>query len=301
MWNTKSNITKSDSSRINKVEPLPIGSPYVILEDFCFLERNMIKMAIQYEGLEHFINNNYKKIIIVEKAVNTDYKVHIQENDKINDLDNGYCLNFFEQIKKLPEQKRIEKLIYNFLINHKIVSFQQLQIIPGYRNLFNVISSDDATLAIKLFCDKKILADCAFKYQLDRDSFLEQQSDVNDYEVWLNPTESSYQEQIYSGKRVIKLRLLTKDGNLWWKDKRFFKKWIANKLAEQGVEAKYTHSVQYLCDQGNYVMDSQKLICGNFTVDLTDSLLKHAIKDVVINHNNSLEKEKVLKLKKEVF
>lgn len=252
-------------------------------------------MEFTEKDLKCLDDKSYKKIVIIEEDVNKSYRVDITEKDERVPKQIPIGLN-------KPSEK-IKQIIYYFLNNNTITSISKHQIIDDYGRLFDVISSEEALLALRLFCDKKILSDCADKYIMDRKQFLDDRKDVIKYDVNLSNYSSNYKEKNLktNEEKVIQLSLITKDGNIWDKDKKFFENWILEKLHEQGSVAKYIDLLEYSQEQKGYVFDIPRLICGNVTIYLNDKLLQGLAKKIVREYNNLLEPEKILKLQMEGF
>ena len=291
---------KSDSSRISKVEPLPNWESLQILGDFYFL--GWCFMGVKIEGINCLNSGLYEKLIILENEANKSYQVRAKGKDEqIQTWIPESTKRFTDSIKALPDNEKIEQIIHYYLENHKIVAFQKQQIIPYYQNLFTIMKSEESFLALKLFCEKKILWDCIIKYQKDRDKFLESKKDISYYEVCTSEQESSYREYALVDESMVCLYLLKEAGNLLSWDKKFLTQWVLRKLQEQGEKAEVIKPYPCFHNCEDHVTSYPKLICGNLVIDLKENLLRHTIRQVVEEYNHSLETQKVLGFKKERF
>lgn len=249
-------------------------------------------MAIKNEELKKVYNNDYNDIIILEDKLNTDYRLIINNNSNEQNRQIQLVMNgVLDRVQTLPESQKVEEIIRYFLNNDRIVSFSDTQIIQGYLYLFNIIKGEKTSLALRLFCDKQVLSDCANKYAYDRQKFLEEEKDVTCYEMFTSESTSSYVEETYFGKKIIQLTLIKKDGKLWNKDNKFLRSWILEKLKEQDEKAKIEYH-----DFNNGV---PVLKCGNLMIYLPDKLLQHLVRNIVNEYNKKLERPKMLQLKME--
>lgn len=255
---------------------------------------------MKIEGADYLDTNLYKKIIIVEKEINEFYQVHV--TGKKNNLQiwiPNDSNRFSNSIKQLSSLQQIESIV-NYFLKNNIVAIQKEQVLPYYQNLFTVIKSADSFLALKLFCDKKIIYDCINKYQNDRDLFLIQKQDVHNYEVSTCEQESSYRNYTIVDNNVVCLKLLKESGNICGWDKTFFKEWLITKMKEQGEKFEFIKPPLYFPNNEQHVTNYQKLVCGKLIIELQDDVLCHIARQTLEEYNKNLqEKNKVLTLKKE--
>lgn len=250
-------------------------------------------MSIENKDLKYLNNNDYDRIMIIEEKLNTSYSLNIlKSKEKCEKQLSLEPNSFSEKIKDLSENQKVEQIIYQFLKSNPITSISNNHRISNYPYLFNLIKGDNASLAVRLFCDKQILSKCWSKYELDRYDYLNHEKDVIWYEIFSSENTSSYTEELYFGQRVIQLTLIKKDEKLWWKDEKFLKTWLIQKLEEQGKYAE--------CNIDKEV-DIPKLSCGDLIVLIPDELIYKKINKVVKQYNKSLENQKKLQLKLEVL
>jgi hypothetical protein len=253
-------------------------------------------MRIDSEKLSSLDNDSYEKIIIVEDKLNTSYNLEIIEKEtylgKQLPLESD---KFSKSISNLSETEKVKQIINYFLNNNKIIALDNTGIIDGYNRLFNIIQGESTLLALRLYCDKKILSDCALKYSSDRNKFLRSKKEIKDFDLGTSDNETSYQAENYYGHQIIKLNLLKKDGNLWWIDENFLKSWILEKLIEQSVEANYYSRFEL----DGYVIDIAKITCGDINIYLKDKLLYQKLVPILDEYNKTIGKQKILQLKME--
>ena len=253
-------------------------------------------MNIKEKDLKCLDDNYYEKKIVVEDKLNTSYNVDITEKKEVCEKQIPLEFdNLSDRIKNLSEPEKIKQIINYFLNNNKIIALDNTGIIDGYNRLFNIIKGESALLALRLYCDKKILSDCAFKYSSDRNKFLRSKKEIKDFDLGTSDNETSYQAENYYGHQIIKLNLLKKDGNLWWIDENFLKSWILEKLIEQSVEANYYSHFEL----DGYVIDIAKITCGDINIYLKDKLLYKKLVPILDEYNKTIGKQKILQLKME--
>ena len=258
-------------------------------------------MCVKIDCTTNLNRNSYNKIIIIEDPTEEKFSIHV--GGKIRKNEGIYPTipeKFSSRIRGKSDYRKLKEVVDYFLENHRITSLQDSQILPFYLDKFSCICSKDCFLALKLFHYKDILSNCIKKYQIDRAKFVLENEHVCNYCFYLDSKESKYDKYVLGNEEYINFKLFAKDGVIHKMDKKFLQEFVRNKLYESGEKAIITSFDEYHSHTFSGVKKTY-LISGNLKIDIWDKQIIEILKEIVNEHNCSLEKNKVKQIKMEGF
>ena len=136
-------------------------------------------------GKKNLDNDSYKRIVVEKNKVN--YEINVTKNNDANSSN-----HFISKISNLSHMDKIEKIVKYYLYNNDITRVENYKKIKCDSSIGRVLCFRTSCTYFDDFFIKKIYEIIINKYNLDRELFLEENNDIEDYYIGIKSNISSY-------------------------------------------------------------------------------------------------------------
>ena len=200
----------------------------------------------------------------------------------------------------MNDTEKVIEIVKKYLEYSNVTEIKNLCHLSHYKGWFNVIRGT-RNLYLQIYgSETKIIPQLILKkYIEDRLKFLNDNKDVNLYEIGIGFNSASYGTRKQEDKECISISLFSENCMLFRFEQEFLKKFIFDKLYEVNKEAKLvyiTSQYQFTENINNY---GYHIVCGDLVICLKalDKILLEQIKTYIQEYNENLKQNKMLQLK----
>jgi len=273
-------------------------------------------MALNFNGLNLLDSNRYDNIMI--RGLLTENRQDFQVDVKSLKTDfkglpfcfkfkgEAVMTKFSEQIRDIDDKEKVIEIVKKYLEYSQISEIKNLSRLPYYKGWFNVIRGT-RNLYLQIYgSDTEIIPSLILKkYIDDRLMFLNDNKDVNLYQIDVGYNSTSYEIKKQEDKEYIRLSLFSKDYMISEFEQHFLKDFILDKLYRSGMDARFVYITsinQFTKNINNY---GYHIVCGDLVIYFhsigRDASLLEQIKTYLQEYNESLKQNKMMQLKLEGF
>ena len=211
------------------------------------------------------INTNTYNRLVIRQTKDT-FTLCVSGDNSI-DLSKEANKKFTDSLKKKTEQEKIFCIIKYFLENNKICEINDKTILNYYQELFMVIKSVDKILGLKLndYENSEIMSVIMNKYFLDRQEFINENQNINQYYLSLHKNRTMYSLDGSSINLCIATSLVKNE-------RLFLEKLIVEKLMQREETSKIVESKFYNFSNDSY-FDCDCLKCSDLKIRIPDKLI----------------------------